>query len=80
MRYHVFKQTRIYEGEPYTGYSMELIGHVDEDKAESDDLKSAIRLARSLQEANPVGWNVFDSTTGKCVHGFDLFSDVDEEQ
>ncbi len=63
MRYHVCKQTRLYQGFPYAGYSS------NDEPCDSDDLDEALALAADLQKRNPIGWNVYDSQTGKLVYG-----------
>lgn len=69
MRYHICKQTRVYDGEPYCGYSS------GDNPAESDDLDEAISMSKDMMKNNPVGWNVFDSMTDKLVYGTDFFKD-----
>ena len=61
------KQTRLYAGFPYCGYSSNGI------RAEADTLAAAQSLRDELQEFNPVGWNIWDSSTGKLVEGMDHF-------
>lgn len=73
-RYHLYKQTRIYEGQPYAGYSMEFVRPL-RDEAASDDLEEAKHMAEALEQVNPVGWNIWDSTTGKLVSGHDMFKE-----
>lgn len=70
-RYHLCKQTRVYEGEPYHGHTSESLGLVG--PAEFDNLEEAIFWSLKFQQYNPVGWNVFDSQTGQCLVGKDLF-------
>lgn len=63
MRFHLCKQSRMYSGFPYSGYTSEgMVG-------EAETLEEAIELARKFTEINPVGWDVYDSTTGQQVYG-----------
>ena len=68
MRYHLCKQTRGYNGQPYCGPTSNGI------LAGSDDLDEALKMAKKFNIENTVGWNVYDSITGLLVEGFDLFS------
>lgn len=63
MRYHLEKQTRLYTGKPYCGPTSRGI------PAEFNTLEEAVEEADLYQVENPVGWNVWDSETDKCVHG-----------
>lgn len=68
MRYHLCKQTRLYNGQPYCGPTS------NGKPAESNSLDRAIRMAKKFNIENPVGWNVYDSVTGLLIDGFDFFS------
>ena len=61
MRFHLFKQSRVYSGRPYCGPTSGGF------PAESDSLIKAINLAKYFNTFNPVGWDVFDSETGNLV-------------
>uniref|UniRef100_S5VV22 Uncharacterized protein n=1 Tax=Pseudomonas phage PaBG TaxID=1335230 RepID=S5VV22_9CAUD len=50
----------------YRGPSLSRAGY-DLDVAEFDSLSLAITCAQKLLEVNPVGWDVYDSTTGHKV-------------
>lgn len=63
--YHLFKQTRIYHGRPYCGPTS------NNQNAEYSDLKSAQHACELFTIANPVGWNIYDATTGELVEGID---------
>lgn len=65
--YHIVKQTRVYDGDPYCGYSSDNI------PMEFNTIEEAVIKAKELQLLNPVGWNVFDSSTRRCVYGKDMF-------
>lgn len=69
MKYHLCKATRIYGGEPYNGPSSNGMN------AEAETLEEAKIMADKLNERNPVGWNIWDSETGKIVIGNDFFSE-----
>jgi hypothetical protein len=62
--FHLFKSTRIYSGRPYCGPAS---GGVP---AEFEDIGDALRAQSMMSERNPVGFDVFDSTTGQCVMPF----------
>lgn len=66
--YHVFKQTRLYCGYPYEGYSW--MG-----PATFQTLEEAKTCVKTLNEVNPVGWNIWDGESQKLIEGFDFFSD-----
>jgi hypothetical protein len=70
-RYHVVKATRIYEGSGYSGYSAQQVGAPQ--PVEEDSLEEAKKWLIRLEAFNPVGWNIYDSTTGECVVGLDHF-------
>jgi hypothetical protein len=63
--YHLYKQTRIYAGEPYSGPTS------DEKPAEYKSLEEAIIAKKEFTERNPVGWNIYNGDTGELVIGFD---------
>ena len=60
-RYHLCKQSRLYYGEPYCGPTS------GGKKAEFDSLEEAKLMAFLYNEKNPVGWDVYDSTTEEKV-------------
>ena len=64
--YHLFKQTRIYEGRPYCGSTS------DGFPAEWNTLSEARAAQRMFNERNPVGWNIYDADTGELVDGYDF--------
>lgn len=72
-RYHIEKQTRLYSGEGYSGYTSSSLGIPG--PLEFDTIEECLELLPKLQDTNPVGWNVFDSITGECVIGQNLFKD-----
>ena len=52
-KYHLFKETRLYEGLPYSGFTSD--GHI----MAFDTLEDA-RLAKILlNKINPVGWDIY---------------------
>jgi hypothetical protein len=64
--YHLFKQTRIYEGRPYCGPTS------DGSPAEWKTLAEAKTAQQMFNERNPVGWNIYDAETLKLVDGHDF--------
>lgn len=65
--FHLFKQTRAYNGEPYCGPTS------DYTPASYKTIEAA-KIAKLLfQERNPVGWNIFNAETGEIVSGYDYF-------
>lgn len=74
--YHIFKQTRVYEGEPYCGYTSFNHESGKKEKLEFADLEEAKRFIQEyLNIVNPVGWNIWDAETGKLVEGNDFFAE-----
>lgn len=67
--YHVFKQTQIYEGHAYCGPM------TTGTTAEFKTLAEAKEARCAMNEANPVGWNIFDAETGVLVEGHDFFDE-----
>lgn len=65
-RYHLFKQTRLYSGEPYQGPTSNY------QPAEYDTKEDAIAAAAEFNERNPVGWNVWDTETDTLVYGYNI--------
>jgi hypothetical protein len=61
-RYHIIKSSRVYLGAPYTGPSNSGV------PAQADNLSDAIALRDQLLSRNPVGWDIYDSVTGKKVY------------
>ena len=61
MRYHIYKGTRVYEGQPYSGPANQG------EPAQSDQLCEAVALARKLTQNNPVGWCIRDTQTAQDV-------------
>jgi hypothetical protein len=61
MRYHLFKRTRVYGGQPYCGPTSGGIS------AEYGTLEAAQQAAYSFTIRNPVGWDIYDSETGILV-------------
>lgn len=61
MAYHLFKQSRIYEGRPYCGPTS---NNVPASFATFDGAFSAKRI---FTEKNPVGWDIYDADTQKLV-------------
>jgi hypothetical protein len=61
--YHLCKQSRAYEGKPYCGPSSDGIPQ------EYSLLSIALKAKELLTKRNPVGWNIYDSETGKLVDG-----------
>ena len=76
-KYHVEKQTRLYDGRGYDGFSCSLIDHLG--CLETNDLAEAKSWVQQLQSVNPVGWNIWDSETGDLVDGFNHFSQLISE-
>lgn len=70
--YHIFKQTRVYNGEPYSGPSSNNMPMA------FFSLESARKAASHLRDVNPVGWNIFESETGRLIDGHDYFKDPDD--
>lgn len=70
-RYHLEKQTRLYGGQGYDGHTARQCGYLG--PMEFDDLETARKVRLRLQVVNPVGWNIWDSTTRELVEGFDMF-------
>ena len=73
--YHLCKQTRLYDGEPYSGPSSFNADSGVKEICEAPTMLEAKSLQEKLQSINPVGWNIWDSTTGKLMDGCDMFSD-----
>lgn len=71
-RFHIEKQIRIYNGNGYSGFTTKQLELPE--PLEFDTLEECEAVLPKLQEFNPVGWNVWDSETGKCVVGEDLFA------
>lgn len=69
--YHLCKQTRFYDGEPYCGYSSDNI------PCEFEKLDDAQEKVKELNISNPVGWNIWDSETGELVDGFDFMEQIE---
>ena len=63
MKYHLCKASRSYSGRPYAGPSSDGIA------CETDDMEEALAMRRDLIDRNPVGWDIYDSTTHKKVVG-----------
>lgn len=61
--YHLCKQTRVYDGEPYRGPSSNYI------PMSFDLFSEALDARDKLQNRNPVGWNIFNADTGELVNG-----------
>jgi hypothetical protein len=70
--YHIIKQTRLYSGHPYCGYSSNNMPMA------FSSLEEARRAVRHLQDVNPVGWNIFEAETEKLIDGHDYFKDSDD--
>lgn len=59
--FHLFKQTRAYNGDPYWGPTSDY-------KLASYKTLEAAKIAKLLfQERSPVGWNIFNGETGELV-------------
>lgn len=67
--FHLCKQTRIYQGRPYCGYTSNNV------PAEFKSLEVARKMQAMFNARNPVGWNIWDAETGKLVDGFDHFEE-----
>ena len=66
--FHVFKESDVYDGHPYNGYTSEY------KDAEYPTLEEAINTLKKFQEINSgVGWCIFDSDTKQLVYGYNLF-------
>jgi len=61
MKYHLFKQSRVYTGRAYSGPTS------DNKPAEAETLAEAIVLQAKMTAANPVGWDIFLSETKEQV-------------
>jgi len=59
--YHLFKQSRMYTGRPYCGPTS------NREPAEYSTLKQARAAKKEFTRWNPVGWDIYDSETGKKV-------------
>jgi hypothetical protein len=68
MKFHLCKQTRLYDGEPYCGPTS------DHKPMEFNTLQEARIAVIVLNNLNPTGWNIWDSETHKLVEGFDFHS------
>ena len=66
MKYHLFKQSRLYLGKPYCGPSSDNVPQ------EFDTLEEAKRARERLSARNPVGWNIWRA--GHVVLGHDFFN------
>jgi len=64
--YHLCKQTRTYEGEPYCGPTSY------NKPAEFKFLADAIAATKTFIIRNPVGWNVYNSVTKELSYGYDF--------
>ena len=63
MRYHLFKQSRMYKDRAYHGPSWKQ----GSEPAETDDLEFARSMAEIMTMKNPVGWDIYDSATGEKI-------------
>ena len=61
MRYHLCKKSRLYDGHPYIGPSSDNV------RAETDSVEHAREWADNMTKFNPVGFDIYDSTTGEKV-------------
>ena len=61
--FHLCKHSRLYTNDPYMGPSS------DYKRAECETLDQAIEMQKVLTRRNPVGWEIYDSTTGKLIKG-----------
>lgn len=66
--FHLSKRTRIYDGEPYCGYTSDGV------PAEYHTIEEARTARDKFQEFNPVGWNIYDAKTRELVEGYDYFA------
>lgn len=66
--FHIQKDTRIYCGVPYCGYSS------NGEMMQFGTLEEARKAKARLEIANSgVGWNIWDANTGGIVEGVDQF-------
>ena len=61
MMYHLCKQSRFYHGEPYCGATSAFL---PASFVTLDEARMAVKL---FLKRNPVGWDIYDSTTRKRV-------------
>jgi len=64
--YHLCKQSRVYNGHPYQGYTSNNI------PAEYETFEEAKKARDVFNKSNPVGWNIYDSVSGELVDGIDF--------
>ena len=65
--YHLCKQSRVYDGDPYRGPTSNGM------LAEYETLEEAKVAQRDFTESNPVGWNIYNAETKVLVDGYDFF-------
>lgn len=70
-KYHIFKQTKMYEGKPYYTDSFAP------SPLEFNSIKLAIAVASYMRILNPSGWNIWDASTSRLIDGIDIFSKGD---
>lgn len=63
MKYHLFKKSRHYIGRAYQGPTWKQASEL----AETNDLEFARSMVEIMTMKNPVGWDIYDSTTGERV-------------
>jgi hypothetical protein len=69
--FHIQKDTRIYCGNPYCGFSS------GGEMMQFETLEEARRAKAKLEIANSgVGWNIWNAETGKIVEGVDQFEEA----
>lgn len=69
MSYHLFKQSRVYQGQPYCGPTSNNI------PAKFETIEQAEQAQELFTKSNPVGWNIFEAETGKLINGHDFFEE-----
>lgn len=64
--YHLYKQTRIYDGHPYWGPTNNKI------PAQYETLKKAKQAQTEFNKHNPIDWNIYDEETGRLVNNINM--------
>jgi hypothetical protein len=59
--YHLVKMSRMYSGFPYCGPTS------DYKPAQYETLEEALAAKKAFTEINPVGWDIYDTVTGREV-------------
>ena len=67
MAYHLFKKSRVYSGRAYEGQTCDRAGVPS--PAEFERLTDAMQAKEKMDKLNPVGFDIYNSTTGEKIYG-----------